>query len=185
MRVEAMAFLRGIRTVDAITVQHARTRVGEVAMPDEIGALRQLNALDLAFAVRREQAQFNLFGVLRVEREIDLAHPTSRPGDRFAAPDRRHSLFSPCVASATTVRANPRPSAGRPDQMLCQCQHDTGEDDEKTLADDGSADIRLIEGDQHDEGDDCALRDLAEQRGILQSLVLASSMAHTAPKRAK
>src|SRR6267143_5031389 len=45
-RVEAMAAL--LRAVHPVGVEQAGARVGQVAMPDEVGALAQLHALELA-----------------------------------------------------------------------------------------------------------------------------------------
>ena len=48
-------------------------------MPDEIGALAHVDPLDLAPALRIEQAKLDPLGVLGVEREVDaLRRPTWR-----------------------------------------------------------------------------------------------------------
>src|SRR5947207_4235081 len=74
--VEAMAVLG--RAVDAIAVQQARASIGQIAVPDEVGALAQLHALELAPAARIEQAELDARGVLREEREVDAGAVPSR-----------------------------------------------------------------------------------------------------------
>ena len=58
-------------------------------MPDEIRALAQRDALDLAPALRIEQAKLNRLGVLREKREIDSGPvPGRSQGIGAAAPNR-------------------------------------------------------------------------------------------------
>src|SRR5712664_1391040 len=49
-RIESM--LRPLRSLYAVRIKLAGTRVGKVAVPDEVGALGKLDALDLAAAFR-------------------------------------------------------------------------------------------------------------------------------------
>src|SRR6185369_13969823 len=70
-------------------VEQPRPGVREVAVPDEIGALQQFDALDFAPALGIEKAKLDPLGVLREQREVD---PRAVPGgaERIgpAAPER-------------------------------------------------------------------------------------------------
>jgi hypothetical protein len=57
--------------MDAVPVRLPRPRVREIAVPDEVGALAQLQALELAAAFRLEQAELDALGALGIEGEID------------------------------------------------------------------------------------------------------------------
>src|SRR5262245_51144597 len=70
VRIEAKAALRLIRAVDPIAVELPRRHVVEITVPDVFGALRQLDALDLATAVAVEQAKHHLFSIRRKQRKI-------------------------------------------------------------------------------------------------------------------
>lgn len=61
----------------AKTVEQTRTGVGEIAVEDLVGLLRQLYARDLASAGRVEQAEVDLLGVGGEHREVD---PEPVPG---------------------------------------------------------------------------------------------------------
>ena len=91
-RIEAMAAIGIVRPVYAVGVEKPRARVRQVAMPDEVGALAQLHALDLAPATRIEQAELDALGVLGEEREV---HSRTVPGGaermRPSAPDGARS----------------------------------------------------------------------------------------------
>ena len=52
-------------------VDLARTRVGQVAVPDLVGVFRQFDALDLGLAALVEQAQFDTRGMRREQGEVD------------------------------------------------------------------------------------------------------------------
>ena len=121
--VEAMAAL--LRAVDAVAVEQARTRVRQVAVPDEVGALAELDALELAPAARVEEAELDARCVLGKEREVD---PGAVPGRaermRAAAPDgargndgscgrlhRRRKLTSEWSAPAARGGSRPRASS--------------------------------------------------------------------------
>ena len=67
---------RIVGAVDAIAVERAGPRVRQVAVPDLVGVFRQHDAVDLALARGVEQAELDLFGVRREQREVDaLAVP--------------------------------------------------------------------------------------------------------------
>ena len=68
--VEAMAVLRLVGTIRAITVDQAGARIGQIAVPDLVGAFRHLEALDLAPGRRIEQAELELRGVGGEDGEI-------------------------------------------------------------------------------------------------------------------
>ena len=83
VRVEAMSFLGPVGAVDAVAVEQAGPRLRQVAVPDLVGALAQLDALQLAPAGRVEEAQLDALGVLREQREVDaLRRPRSRRAGR-------------------------------------------------------------------------------------------------------
>src|SRR5262245_66157775 len=97
---------------------------------------------------------------------------------RYAATTRCFTQRTWRISSRSIVLAFPRPPPF--EQIGCpslsaqtegqrQRQHDTGQDDEKTLADDRSADMCLIDGDQHDESDDGVQRGPAYQRCVLRA----------------
>ncbi len=65
VRVEAVPFFRPVRPVHAVTVEQPGPRLGQVAVPDAVGALAQRDALDLAPAAGVEQAELDLLGVRR------------------------------------------------------------------------------------------------------------------------
>ena len=71
--IEAMAGFRLVGAVDAIAVELARLRVGQIAVPDVLGALRQRDALGLVAAGLVEQAELDLFGGRREQREVRAA----------------------------------------------------------------------------------------------------------------
>ena len=48
VRIESVAVLRAIGTVGAIAVDHAGSRIGQIAVPDFIGTFRQIETRDLA-----------------------------------------------------------------------------------------------------------------------------------------
>jgi hypothetical protein len=60
-----------------VTVQLAGPHLRQIGMPDLIGLLRQHHAVDLAPSFGVEQAQLDLLGMLREQREI---HAFSIPG---------------------------------------------------------------------------------------------------------
>src|SRR5206468_8703284 len=68
--IEAMAFFGSIRTVNAITVQEPRPRLGQVAVPDAVGSLGKRKALELAATARIEDGQLDGGGMRRVQREV-------------------------------------------------------------------------------------------------------------------
>src|SRR5919198_2861172 len=80
-------------------------------MPDKIGALPKLDALDLAPAFRIEKRKLNALGILRIEREVDSGAVPGRPEwRRPAAPDRARGYESAggCfhAATLTDLRGN-------------------------------------------------------------------------------
>ena len=65
-----MAVLRLVGAVGAIAVDQAGARVRQVAVPDLVGAFRQVEARDLAPAGRIEQAELERCGVGGEDREV-------------------------------------------------------------------------------------------------------------------
>jgi hypothetical protein len=94
VRVEAVPLFRPVRAVDPIAVKLARTDIGQIDMPDLVGVFGQDDAVGFALAVGVEQAQLDLFGMGRKQREID---PEAIPGGpqrmRPSRPDREAALF--------------------------------------------------------------------------------------------
>src|SRR5262245_5226086 len=87
--IEAVAVIGIVRPVNAVGVDQAWPRIRQVAVPDKVGALPELDALGLAPAARVEQTQLHALGVFREQREVD---PAAVPGGakriRAATPDR-------------------------------------------------------------------------------------------------
>ena len=84
--VEAMSVCRIVGAMHAIAIQRARPGVGQVAVPDLVGEFRQGDALDFCLAIGIEQAQFNLGGIGRKDREVDaraVPRRTQRIGQAF------------------------------------------------------------------------------------------------------
>ena len=73
VRIEAVARFRRVGPVHAIAVELARRDVGEIDVPDVLGALRQRDALDFASAVAVEQAKLDLGGVGGEQGEVGAA----------------------------------------------------------------------------------------------------------------
>ena len=71
--VEAVAVLGLVGAMHAIAVELAGRDVVEIAVPDVLGALRQLDALEFAAALAVEQAQLDLLRVGGEQREIGAA----------------------------------------------------------------------------------------------------------------
>src|SRR5215510_9880714 len=84
--VEALSRRWLVRPMHAIAVDRARPRIGEVAVPDLVGVLRQGDALDLASAVTLEQTELDLGRVGREQREVHaqaIPRRTKRIGQAF------------------------------------------------------------------------------------------------------
>ena len=73
VRIEAVAGFGIVGPVHAIAVELAGLRVGQVAVPDILGALRQRDAVDLVPPGLVEQAQFDLLGGAGEQREVGAA----------------------------------------------------------------------------------------------------------------
>ena len=121
--VEAMAVLRLVGPVGAIAVDQAGARIGHVAVPDLVGAFRQLEAHDLAPARRIEDAELDLGGMGGEHREVGAepvpggAQRIGRAaeqaiGPRHLSPPRAASPWRAAAGSA--ARTGPRRArAGR------------------------------------------------------------------------
>jgi hypothetical protein len=77
VRVEAVPFLRGVGTVNAIAVDLAGADAANPAMKDLVGIFGQLYPSDLFAALGIEEAEFNLCCMSGEEREV---HPLPSPG---------------------------------------------------------------------------------------------------------
>ncbi len=73
VRIEAVAALRRIGTMDAVAVELPGRDVVEIAVPDVLGALRQLDALQLAAPLGVEQAELDLFRIRREQGKVSAA----------------------------------------------------------------------------------------------------------------
>jgi hypothetical protein len=69
--IEAVTGRRFIGPVHAIAIDRARSRIGQVAVPDLVGVLGQRDPLDLRLAVGVEQAELDLGGMGREQGEVD------------------------------------------------------------------------------------------------------------------
>ncbi|EXI74697.1 MAG: hypothetical protein AW07_01625 [Candidatus Accumulibacter sp. SK-11] len=93
VRIEAVPFLRPIRTMDPVAVQLPGAHFGQIRMPDLIGLLGQLDTLAFLPPAVVEQAQLDLVRVLREQGEIDpFAIPGSAQRIGLARPDCRQRL---------------------------------------------------------------------------------------------
>src|SRR6202034_4871057 len=73
VRIETVALLGRIGTVNAIAVKLAGRDVIQIAMPDVFGALGQFDALDLAPALAVEQTELDLLRIGGEQREVGPA----------------------------------------------------------------------------------------------------------------
>ena len=65
-----MAFLRLVRTMDAVAVERAGPDTGQIAVPDLVGVFRQHHALGFRAGLFVEQAQFDAVCVSGKDRKI-------------------------------------------------------------------------------------------------------------------
>ncbi|MNM86533.1 hypothetical protein D3C81_986890 [compost metagenome] len=88
--IEAVAVFRGVRAVYPVAVDLPGVGVGQVAVEDLIGVFRQLDTFELDLAAGIEQAQLDLGGVGREQREVDPQPiPGSPQGEGQAFADAR------------------------------------------------------------------------------------------------
>src|SRR4051812_44126866 len=92
--IEAMAMLRLIGTMNAVAVLCAWTDIGEIAVPDIVGALRQADSLQFAAIAGIEQAQFDLLRICRKDRKI-RADAVEGRSKRSRRPGRNVHLKAP------------------------------------------------------------------------------------------
>jgi hypothetical protein len=87
--VEALPLGRGVRSVDAVAVVLSRAHVGQIAVPDLVGALHHRNLLALDGVVGPlEQTELDRRRLLGEERKVDPFAVPRRPGGiRAARPD--------------------------------------------------------------------------------------------------
>src|SRR6516225_2201465 len=89
-----MAVLRLIGAVNAVAIDLSRRNVVEIAVPDILAALRQLDALQLASAQIVEQAQLDLGGVGGEQGEIGTPAVPACTEARMASGGQSHrSVF--------------------------------------------------------------------------------------------
>ena len=81
VRIEPVSRVRFVRTMNAVGIDRARTTGRQVAVPDFVSIFRQLNPLELGFTVLVEQAELDLGGMGREEREVD-AEPVPGGAER-------------------------------------------------------------------------------------------------------
>ncbi|MNJ68456.1 hypothetical protein D3C77_647080 [compost metagenome] len=85
-----MAVLRLVGAMHTVAVDQPGVSVGQVAVVDLVGVFRQLDAFDFLLAGGIEQAQFDLGGVGREQREVDpQAVPGGAQGEGQAFADTR------------------------------------------------------------------------------------------------
>ncbi|MNM73230.1 hypothetical protein D3C81_849500 [compost metagenome] len=117
VRVEAVPVRGIVGAVRAVAVQRAERRVGQVAVPDLVGAFRQRQACQFLAAVLGEQAQVEARGMRREHREVDPQPvPVGAQGVRLAGqqPVREGSghVVAPCSPSAWPGRSTSVASGG-------------------------------------------------------------------------
>jgi hypothetical protein len=94
VRVEPMAIGGIVGPVNAVAVKQARTGIRQISVPDLVGIFRKHDARLLMAAGAIEQAQLDLLGMRRKDREIDALTVPSGPkrvrATRPHLPWRRH-----------------------------------------------------------------------------------------------
>ena len=86
--IEAQSLGRVVRPVNAITILQARPCLGQVAMPNLIGLLPDVDPLQLAAPRLIEKTEFNFFRVFREKGKIHSFAVPGRPQRvGFAWPD--------------------------------------------------------------------------------------------------
>ncbi len=76
VRIETMAALRVVGPMDTVAIQQTRPCFGQVTVPDHVGMLAHVDALDFMLAGRIEDAQLDAFGMFGKQGEVDaLAIP--------------------------------------------------------------------------------------------------------------
>ncbi len=201
-----------------------RACLGQVAVPDVVGALAQHDALPLVAALVVEDAELGFLAVLGEHREIDtLAVPggaqrvgspgqtadsgvcgcfvadaggrraSSAPGGPamgwrlgvtagFFFGARRRALGRPLLLRPPVLDPVGRPVLAGQAEGQRQGEHDAAEDDQEALAHDVAADLDLVERDQHHEQQDCVLRHLAQQQGVLDARMAAIGESRRRPR---
>ena len=109
--IEAMSLGGLVRTMYSIAVEKSGTSLGQIGVPDIIGTLRHVDALDLAAALRVEQAQLDALGILGEEREVD-AGAVPRGAAREAARRARRRSSATMVLGGVFMRVGD--CSGRP-----------------------------------------------------------------------
>src|SRR5438270_9958679 len=114
VRVEAVPGGGIVRAVDAITVELVRPHFRQIAVPYLVGIFGKFDARLLELTRAVEQAQLDLFGMGREQREIDpLAVPARTERVRLSGPDlcRRHQDASTArLRTMGWMTRNPSPS---------------------------------------------------------------------------
>src|SRR5205823_2321131 len=77
VRVETMSLFGSIRAMNAVAVQQARSRFGQIAVPHHVGTFGERKTLQLATAARVEDDEIDAGRVRRVQREV---HAATVPG---------------------------------------------------------------------------------------------------------
>src|SRR6266404_1292889 len=80
-----------IGAMNAIAVELPRGYIAQVTVPDILGAFRQRDPLDLAPTMAIEEAEFDLFGVRRKQREVCSASVPNRSQRMRRAGRNRHA----------------------------------------------------------------------------------------------
>ena len=81
-----MAGGRLVGAMDAVTVNRARSRIRQIAVPDLVGVLRQHDPLDFALAGGVEEAELDICRMRRKQGEIDaqtIPRGAERVGQTF------------------------------------------------------------------------------------------------------
>ena len=89
--VEPMALARRVRALHAKAIALTRAQIGKVAVPDEVGAVGQPDAL-LPGTLRVEEAQLDGAGVLAVDRDVDPLAIPRQPQRIGRSPPDLHRL---------------------------------------------------------------------------------------------
>ncbi len=109
VRVEALALLGLVGAVDAVAVELAGFQSRHVAVPDEVGALAQLQPRDFAPAGLVEEAELDALGMAREEREVDaLVVPGGAERIGGARPELEHGVHHGLGCHVFTRSRRPR-----------------------------------------------------------------------------
>src|SRR5205823_5887525 len=117
VRVETMSLFGSIRAMNAVAVQQARSRFGQIAVPHHVGTFGERKTLQLATAARVEDDEIDAGRVRRVQREV---HAATVPGraERIRTAWPNNAWYCHAALSG--------PGAGRPQCVISPINRASG-----------------------------------------------------------